>query len=211
MTKTQSISNILKMKHEYFEFEAPWSKAFGNNPSDTGIWLVWGREKNGKSTFALMLAKYLSTKKKVLYVSGEEGLAKEFVDTMIRAGITSKDKQLGFLEYESLEDIKELLRKRNAPKIVFFDNLTVYKDEFRGNVYSELKREFPNVLFIFLAHEDRNEPSPATARTASKLAKVIVHIKGLKANVYGRVVGGEYTINTERAELYWGQNDVLDE
>ena len=63
--------STLEMGEEYV-------KCFGE-PSDAGIWLIFGKEKNGKSTFALKLAKELSKKKKCLYVSAEEGTDLEFI------------------------------------------------------------------------------------------------------------------------------------
>ena len=203
--KAISISNMLKKKHSTFTFEPPWSLAFTETPSDSGIWLIWGKQKNGKTSFALMLAKYLASLRKVLYISAEEGTDKEFVDAMIRSGIVEKDKNLNFLEYTTLTEVRQILKRRNAPQVVFFDNLTVYRDDFKQNALQNLKNEFPDKLFIFLSHEDRNEPSPSIARNAIKLAKVIIHIKGLRALVSGRgEVGGEYQIDEQRAKLYWG-------
>ncbi|MFC0186028.1 ATP-binding protein [Pseudarcicella hirudinis] len=194
------------MKHSTFKFEAPWSFAFGSSPSDSGYWMIWGKEKNGKTWFALLLAKYLSFKKRVLYISGEEGLEKEFVSACRRAGITEKSKNIGFSEYVPLSNLELLLSRRNAPKVVLIDNITVFKDELKGNVLLELKDKYPDVLFIFLAHEDRKEPYTAQAKLCRRLAKIIVHVEGLKAVVSGRCEGGEYQINEEKATLFYGQD-----
>ena len=210
--KAISISNMLKKKHSTFTFAPPFSLAFTETPSDSGIWLIWGKQKNGKTSFALMLAKYLASLTKVLYISAEEGTDKEFVDACRRSGVTENDKNLHFLEYTPLEVVRSILKRRNAPYVVFFDNLTVYRDDFKQNALQNLKNEFPEKLFIFLSHEDRNEPSPSVARNAIKLAKVIVHIKGLKALVSGRgEVGGEYQIDEAKAKLYWGDSNEAKE
>lgn len=206
--KAISISNMLKKKHSTFTFRLPWSLAFTENPSDSGIWLIWGKQKNGKTSFALMLAKFLATLCKILYISAEEGTDKEFVDACRRSGISENDKNLQFLEYTPLAEVREILKRRNSPHAVVFDNLTVYRDDFKQNAIQNLKNEFPDKLFIFLSHEDRNEPSPSVARNAIKLAKVIIHIKGLKALVSGRgEVGGVYNIDEQKAKLYWGENN----
>lgn len=203
--KAISISNMLKKKHSTFTFAPPFSLAFTETPSDSGIWLIWGKQKNGKTGFALILAKYLASLSKVLYISAEEGTDKEFVDACKRAGIAENDKQLNFLEYTPLNEVREILKRRNSPQIIFFDNLTVYRDDFKQNALQNLKNEFPDKLFIFLSHEERNEPYPSIARNTIKLAKVIVHIKGLKAFVSGRgEVGGTYLIDEAKAQLYWG-------
>lgn len=202
--KAISISNMLKKKHSTFTFEPPWSLAFTGTPSDSGIWLIWGKQKNGKTSFALMLAKYLSTLRRVLYISAEEGTDMDFVAACKRCGLNPSD-NVSFYEYLPLEEVRQVLKRRNAPEVVFFDNFTIYRDDFKRNALLDLKTDFPNTLFIFLSHEERNEPYPSVARNAIKLAKVIVHIKGLRALVSGRgEVGGEYQIDETKAKLYWG-------
>lgn len=197
------MANMLKMKHETFEFEEPWSLALSKNPSSSGIWLIYGKEKNGKTTLALLLARYLSTKKKTMYISGEEGCDKEFIDVCRRVGYGPKDSLLVY-EYLPLDELKMILHRRGSADVIFLDNITAYRDELRNNAIMELKSEFPKKLFVFLAHEDRNEPSPAQARNCRKFAKVIIRVVGLKAMVSGRYEGGEYVINEEKAALYWG-------
>jgi len=68
----------------------------------------------------------------------------------------------------------------------------------------------PEKLFVFVAHEERNEPYTALARLIKKLAKVIVHVKGLTCMVSGRVPGGVLTIDEQMSRLYWG-NDITDQ
>lgn len=202
--RAMSLSNILKMKHTTYDFESPWSEAMGTNPSDNGIWLVWGKEKNGKSWMCLLLAKYLAQFRKVLYVSAEEGLGKEFVDAIRRAGLTPKEKNLSFVEYESINEIRDTLRKRNAPHVVLLDNLTVYNGDLTTKLLNELTVEFPTTHFVLVAHEERGEPVTALAKHAKRMAKVIIHVKGLKANVSGRCKGGTLVIDDEQASLYYG-------
>jgi adenosyl cobinamide kinase/adenosyl cobinamide phosphate guanylyltransferase len=205
MVRALSINNILKMKHSTFEFRPPWSLAFSESPSDSGFWLIWGREKNGKTWFALLLAKYLATLKKVLYISAEEGLGKEFVEAIKRANITTHDRNLQFVgNYLPLTDLRAVLDKRNAPEVVFIDNLTMYSDEMRQRDMMALMDDYPNILFVFIAHEERGEPYKAIAKLCRRLAKIIIHVQGLKANVSGRCTGGEYQIDEAKAQLFWG-------
>jgi hypothetical protein len=198
---------MLKIKHTAFDFEAPWSFAYGSDPSDVGYWLIWGKEKNGKTWKALLLAKYLATKKKVLYVSGEEGVGKEFTASCIRAGITDS-KNISFYDFVPLSFIEKEISRRNGYKVVFVDNVTVYKEELKQKKLLELKEKYPDVLFVFLAHEERGEPYTSAAKLIRRLAKIIVYVEGLQATVSGRCVGGTYTINEDKAKLCWGDGDA---
>jgi predicted ATP-dependent serine protease len=174
-------------------------------PSDNGAWLIYGSEKNGKTTIALILANYLSAQKRVLYVSAEEGVSEPaFVDACKRAGLEASNRNLHFLPYISAEDLDERLGRRRAASIIFIDNCTIYKDELRSSSLKSLLDRHPNKLFIFLAHEERKEPYTALAKYVSKIAKVIIHVEGLACNCYGRIPGGVLTINDDRATLYHG-------
>lgn len=204
--RAMSMTNILKIKHETFDFDGAWSQAFGENPSSSGFWFVWGKEKNGKTWFSLLLAKYLATKAKVLYVSAEEGLGKEFCEAIRRAGLSERTKNILFVEYETISDIRKYISKRNAPTVVFIDNLTIYNGEMKSDDLKKLLSDFPDKLFVLVAHEDRSQPYGALAQLGRRLAKIILHVKGLKAEVSGRCKGGSLVVDDEAASLYY--NDV---
>lgn len=205
MTKALTLHNLYKKKFKTIPFEGVYREVFGT-PTVGGIWLIYGAEKHGKTWGALLLSEYLSNFEKVLYVSAEQGVDKEFQDSIKRAKLTPDNKRLQFLEYEPIEEVKVLLERRRAPKIVVLDNLTIYNEELRAKGIKALIQEFPNVTFICVAHEERNKPYTATAMMASKLAKVIIRVQGLMMTVGGRVPGGLLTIDEEKAKLFHGQN-----
>ena len=169
-----------------------------------GCWLIYGPEKNGKTWFTLQLVRSLATFEKVGYISAEEGTDLSFRRACERAGITAADKIL-FDEYLSIEEIKVKFSKPKTPNILVIDNLTIYRDEFKSVGIRDLINAFPEKLIIFVAHEDRKEPYPACAKMASKMAKVIINVKGLRAFVVSRFSeGGAIEINDEMSEMYWG-------
>ncbi|SEP91349.1 P-loop NTPase family protein [Flavobacterium urocaniciphilum] len=203
MARAINTNILLSKTFKLFEFKGLWSSIFGQ-PSKGGIWIIYGKEKHGKTTFALKLADYLSQYEKTLYISGEEGLEKEFKDAVKRAGVNPKNKRLLFSDYVELGEVKEKLNKRHAPKIIIFDNTTVYNDELKNGELRRLALQYPTTTMIFLAHEEKGEPYTATAKLCKKLAKIIVHIEGLTAFISGRCPGGTITINEQTAMLYHG-------
>ena len=66
-----TVRNVLDSRNEQLPLEGVWADAFGKRDFG-GAWLVYGREKHGKTTFALMFARVLSHKEPVLYISAEE-------------------------------------------------------------------------------------------------------------------------------------------
>ena len=205
MSRALTLRNLYDKKFKTLAFTADWQKAFGN-PEHNGIWLIFGKDKNGKTTMALKLVEILSVADRVLYVSAEEGFAKAFRDTCKRVGLDAGNKRIHFVEYLPIEELEERLKTRKCPRILFIDNLSIYMDELKGKKLIELSRRYPQKLFIYLAHEERNEPYGSAARMAKKWAKIIVHVKGLSAFISGRCPGGVMTIDEAKAKIYWGNS-----
>lgn len=197
---------MLAQKHITYPFSGIWGDVLGT-PSTHGIWLVYGSEKHGKTTLSLMLAEYISQFAKTEYISAEEGLDYDFTEAVKRAQLNPNNRNLHFREYTPIEQIEVVLGKRKAPKVVFLDNATIYHDELKGHRLKDLLKRNPNVLFVLIAHEERNAPYTSTAAMARKLAKVIIRVQGLKGFVSGRCPGGSIVINEEKAELYHGSEE----
>lgn len=203
MGRALSPKNLYDKKHDEFAFDGVWYDAM-QNPDKNGAWLIWGNEKNGKTWVTLILANYLSEFERVHYMSAEEGTGKAFIESLKRAKISPTNRSLHFGEYETVEELYIRLKRRNGPKVVIIDNITAYNDELKNGGFKKLLRDFPDVLFIFLAHEDRGEPYTATAKLVKRWAKIIFYVEGLACNISGRCKGGKVVVDEERAELYHG-------
>lgn len=202
MSRALTISNIYQMKFRTIPFEGIWEKPFGQ-PEYNGVWIAFGMDKNGKTTFALKLFEYLGTFDRCLYISAEEGISKSIQDTIRRIGM-QPNKRLQMIGYISIDELEEKLTKRKSARVVFIDNCTVYTDELNKSRLLDLVAKFPHHLFVFLAHEERNVPYTSIARLIKKLAKCIIHVKGLTCMISGRCPGGILTIDEQMSRLYWG-------
>jgi KaiC/GvpD/RAD55 family RecA-like ATPase len=203
MARAISTKTLFEKTYKIFEFTGVWLKLLGKI-SKGGIWIIYGDEKNGKTTLALQLAEYLSSFENVWYISAEEGTGKEFQDSAKRANVNPTNSKIKWSEYTDIEELEEKLSKRQSPKICFIDNATVYVDDLKNGVLRRILRDYPNITFIMLAHMEKNEPYTATSKLANKLAKVIIRVEGLTAFVSGRCPGGILTINEQTAMLYHG-------
>lgn len=209
MQKSLSSTNLYDQKFKVFEFDGVYRDAFGT-PTTGGCWLIFGKEKNGKTWAALILANMLRHHvNKSLYISGEEGTDRDFVEACKRAQIPARCKGLNFLPYQTMAEIHERLENpRTRPSIIFLDNATVYADVLKPKDFQKLLTDYPNVLFIVIAHEERNEPYTALAKYVKKMAKRIIRVKGLACEISGRGPGGTLVIDEEKAALYHG-NQIL--
>jgi adenosyl cobinamide kinase/adenosyl cobinamide phosphate guanylyltransferase len=200
-----TVKNIYDKQYDTLKVSGIWAEVLGEVEAN-GAWLIYGKEKNGKTTAALMLAWHLSKSYRVLYISAEEGVGKAFRDTLQRIGVDAGARNIHFMDYEKVPLLKERLKRRKSAEVVLVDNLTIYNDELKGNALREFLRELRSKLIIFVAHEERGEPYTAAAKLARKLAKVIIHVKGLLCSVSGRVPGGTLIIDEVKAQLYHGYN-----
>ena len=206
MPRATTIRNLYDKVFNFMPLDGIWKEALGRQ-TRSGLWIIYGHEKNGKSAFALMLADSLSAFERVLYVSAEEGMEDTFVDTCRKACISYDNRSLHFLEYTPIDDLLERLRKHKSERIIFIDNLFVYRREISEDVLIRMKREFSDTLFVFVAHEKDGYPYPGNAESCQKLAKIIFRVQGMAVEVGGRGgANGTFVIDGTNASLYHGSH-----
>ncbi len=187
---------------EYADFEGEWLASFGR-PELRGSWLIYGGSGSGKTTFTLMLSKYLSQFKRTAYNSIEQGVSGSMLAAWSRVNMAEAGSNIIFLEKEFIPDLKERLRKKKSPDVVVIDSL-ICLEGFKRKDYLQLLAEFPRKLFIFLSHEKNRQPDPAIGETIRRLSDVKIHVEGYVAHVTSRYE------NAEKGEggapfTIWGQ------
>lgn len=192
--------DVLNYKPRLLAFLGVWLLSIGL-PELTGSWIIWGESANGKTRFALQLAKYLSKFVKVAYNSLEEGLSQSMKTAMSDVGMLDA-KGFLFLDKEPIPELKERLRKRNSPDVIFIDSLQYTGMSY--NEYKKLRDEFPRKLFIFISHADGKNPKGQVAQSIRYDAFVKIPVIGYKAFPQSRFGGGaEYIIWEKGAKDYW--------
>ncbi len=195
-----TVREIRAYKAHTIKFDGEWLSCIGS-PEVTGSWIIWGNSSNGKTRFALQLAKYLSRYVRVAYNSLEEGLSVSLQNAIIDIGFDDESNVL-FLDKESLEDMRNRLSKRRSAQVVIIDSLQYTGLKYRE--YIELKDSFRNKIFIFISHADGKEPKGEVARSVKYDAFVKILVEGFKAFPQSRFGGGEpYTIWDKGAEKFW--------
>jgi hypothetical protein len=207
-----SNKNVLETKYEFADFEGQWLASFGR-PELCGVWIIYGVSGCGKTHFALQLLKYLSKfAGKVAYNTLEQGTGTKvrgsFQDAWKECAMEEVGSKVVVLAREPIEELQERLRKRKSPDIVVIDSITALIG-FTRAVFLELVNEFPDKLFIFLAHEENRKPYPAIAAHVRKLSEIKIRVEGYKAFITTRFRGGDgsdFTIWDKGAQEYWVEN-----
>ena len=204
MARAYSASEVLAKKVPSIPFEGKWRAAFGE-PGRTGVWLIWGQSANGKSSFAMQLARELCKYGKVAYNSLEESLSLSFQQNMQRCRMGEVGGRFLVLDRESLEELSLRLDKQRSPDFIIIDSL-----QYTGLNYAEYKRlkeKHPKKLFIFISHADGDKPKGATADKVQYDADMKILVQGYRAICKGRFIpeaGQHYSIWAEAEAKYWG-------
>lgn len=202
---------IGKTKFKAVDFEGEWKASFGR-PELSGSWLVYGGSGSGKTTFMLQLAKYLSKFDKVAYDSLEQGLSLSFQKAWERVKMIEAGNRFVLIEKENTKkDIWDRLAKRRSPNIIIIDSVN-YMYQFSKKDYNDLLNNFPQKLFIFVAHEKNKQPMGSVANFIRYNSDIKVHVEGYKAFVTTRFEdrekkeGGEpFVIWEQGASEYWAK------
>lgn len=196
-----TVKEVRAYKANLLQFDGEWEDTIGN-PELTGSWIIWGNPSNGKTRFALMLAKYLSRFVRVAYDSLEEGLSVSLQRAIVEIGFDDAERNVLFLDKEPIAELRERLKKRKSPQVIIIDSLQYTGLKYQQ--YIELKDTFRSKLFIFISHADGREPKGEVARSVKYDAFVKILVEGFKAFPQSRFGGTEpYVIWDKGAERFW--------
>lgn len=190
--------NILDAKFKTADFTGKWLASFGR-PSLSGLWMIYGSSGSGKTTFTLMLCKYLTEFGKVAYDSLEQGFSLSMQIAWRRVHMEEAGDRIVLLDKEQLKQLKERLKKRKSPDIIVIDSVKYVLGLKLSDIMS-LKDQFPDKLFIFIAHEKNSEPDGALAGAIKYDADVKIRTSGYTAY---------FTTRFEDAERGEGGSDFI--
>lgn len=203
MSRAVSVHQLYNQSFKVLAFEGDWLEHIGA-PEMTGSWIIWGNSGNGKTRYALKLAKYLCTFGKVAYNSLEEGISMSLKKAFIEEGMEAVKNKLILLDREDIESLSDRLKKRKSPDIVIIDSL-----QYTGLNYSDyktLKETHPKKLFIFISHAEGKNPEGRTAKKVRYDANVKIRVEGYRAFAVSRYGGSQnFDIWESEAADYWGE------
>lgn len=196
LKKVISMSQLYNKNRKVLEFSGAWLKFMGQ-PEMKGSWIIWGESGNGKTSFSIQLAKYLTKFGKVLYNSREEGDSKSLELTCRREQMEVVARRF-HITSDNKEELKIRLEQKRSADIIFIDSYQYMALSYKE--YKELKESFPNKLFVFLSHAEGKHPEGRAAKKVKYDANVKIHVDSYVASCVSRYGGGEpYIIWEEKA------------
>lgn len=188
LSKAISVKQLFNTNIQSLAFTGDWLNAIGQ-PEPSGSWLIWGQPGNGKTRFALQLAKYLAQLgKRVGYDSLEEGVSLSLRLAIADTGLMDVHRRFILLDKEGVQELSARLTRKKSPDVVIIDSV-----QYTGMSYSdykELKDRHRNKLFILISHADGSQPAGRVARSIRYDASVKIWVDGYTAHVSSRFGGG---------------------
>lgn len=181
MKKALSMVDLMRKNREVYAFEGALHEAFGQ-PEQNGVWFIWGRSGNGKTSFVLQLCKELTRYGKVAYDSLEEGDSLTMQNALMRVGMGDVGRRFILLN-ESLKELDTRLKRRRSPDIVVVDSFQYAHIDLKQ--YEEFIDLHKNKLIIFVSQADGLKPWGRTAQSAMYSASLKIWVEGYRANKQG--------------------------
>lgn len=205
--RATSIYNFLNMKFERIEFEGAWKDAF-DQPEKGGIWYIGGRPTNGKTSFVVQLIKELARMgMRVRFYNFEEQASISMQKTIRRENLADVAHNIQVVNFiMTYDEIKKEIASTRTQVIVID---TIQKAGITKSEVEELRKEFPNILIVFVSHVLPNGlPEKAPANQAYREASLKIYVDRFRAISQGRFFGrlGYYTIWQEEADKCWAEN-----
>jgi predicted ATP-dependent serine protease len=189
MPRTLGVKQIMNKQYHTLPFTQEWLASFGE-PSDPFHMLVYGHPKNGKTTFMMRFAKYLTRFGKVFYSSIEEGDSKTMQDAFKRERMDEiEDGKFMLGDQYFFNDLVEYLKGERRGKFVFIDSRDYMK--LTAQQYIKLITLFPHKSFIIICWEQAGKPAGKFAKDIEYMVDIVVHVHDFKAKCRGRFGGNQ--------------------
>ncbi len=210
--KILSVKNIEDAKFRYIPFDGEWYQAFGK-PERSGCWIIYGKSGQGKTHFALQLARKLDELgMRVLFISLEMGVHDDFKKELALAGIRSGVSRIQFSdECEGIEDIENEITKQRSADVVFVDSVQYLGDQcgVKAKDIIALRKKYPRKMFIFISHVEGKEVEGTMAYDVKKDSFRRIYVDRFKASHISRGAGGPrgyFIIWDKGYQRYWLEN-----
>ena len=123
VNRSISINQLYRTNIRSYDFADEWADSIGH-PELSGCWIIWGNSGNGKTMFALQLAKYLTSfGKRVAYNSLEEGVSLSLRNAIEIANMHEVSRRFVLLDKEPISELFDRLAKKKSADVVFIDSL----------------------------------------------------------------------------------------
>jgi hypothetical protein len=190
--KKVSVAKLHNISFKNYAFTGKWEALLGNPAKGFGAF-IYGESGQGKTTFSLQLAAYLTTFGKVLYYSIEEGISSTIQNNIQRSGLNNNPKLiLGQYDYSSFdsawEDLIAECHKKRSANFIIIDSLEY--SEISSKDIKKFKREFPLKNILIIGRAEGNKPFSSQGKKVYYDLDIAIYVRDFVAYIQKNRFGG---------------------
>lgn len=179
----------MERKFQTYELTGAWKLHLGK-PEKNFQMLVYGNSGNGKTDYAIKLAKELAKLGvKVYYNSFEEGISCTLQEAVTRNELIDVNGKIIFGNKESIDEMIDRLSKKNSACVVILDSRDYMN--MTTEQYKKLVSRFPKKAFVTLCWESGGKPKSQYAKDIKYMCDIKVRVFQFKAYPRCRYGGNE--------------------
>jgi hypothetical protein len=186
MRRAIGITEFLAKEFITYDFEGAWKDCLGE-PERNFTMCVYGSSGQGKTSFCIAFAKYLTQFTRVYYNTFEEGISKTIQDALRRYNMQEVAGKMVFGDMESVAEMDERMGRRGSPGVYFIDsrdylNLTAAQ-------FKRLRDKHPRKAIIVICWAKTGQPKGDYAKAIEYMCDIKVYVHDLVANPRSRFGG----------------------
>lgn len=204
--RTIGITAFLERKFDTFPLEGAWLAALGE-PEKNFKMILFGKPGNGKTEFAIQMAKYFAQFTKVYYNSFEQGISKTLQDALKRNNMQEVVGRVVFGDKETFEEMMQRLSGKNAPQIVIIDSRDYLN--LTGQQYKALTEAHPRKAFVIICWESGGKPKGEHAKAIEYMCDIKCYVRNFVMEPRSRFGGNEKFVIWDRKQNIAGKQSKL--
>ncbi len=183
----KTADDIMNTNFETLPFNGVWGE-FMQDPGTNLKLIIYGKPKNGKTSFSFQFADYISGFGDVLYVLADQGIG-QATKKLIKDMKVDGNPGMFFDAFRSLNELRKALDTGKF-KFVFIDLINNFR--IRASEMESFMHQYPNIGFI-LVMESTKAGDFRGEQTWTHIVDSIVNVENFVASNTGRYGSGTYT------------------
>lgn len=204
--RTIGITQFLERKFDTYALDGAWLAALGE-PEKNFKMILFGKPGNGKTEFAIQMARYFAGFTKVYYNSFEQGISKTLQDALRRNNMQDVVGKVIFGDKETFDEMMQRLSGKNAPQIVIIDSRDYLN--LTGAQYKALTEAHPRKAFVIICWESAGKPKGEHAKAIEYMCDIKAYVRNFVMEPRSRFGGNEKFVIWDRKQTLGSQLKLL--
>lgn len=194
-----STTQLSEMEFDSLPIRGKWYDLIQDLPKNASS-MIWGKGKNGKTSFCLQFADYLSQYGRVLYNFADQGINATTKKLLSDMGVIGNP-NIDLTQVRNIVELKKIL-DTGAYDFVFIDLVQDYENA-KPKTFKDLKESYPNIGF-HLVMESTKDGQFKGDNGWEHLPDELIDVVEYKAYSKGRLGNGQIVVWPE----YWAKKEA---